>query len=111
VRQDGQASVELLAGLPALLLCGLLAMQLLAVGYSVTLADGAAEAAALAAAAGRSPAPAARASLPGWARGRMRVDLQGGRVKVVLRPPSPIAALARRLAIESSAWVRRPAGA
>ena len=49
--ERGQASVELLAGIPALLLAGLLALQLLAVGYSVTLADGAAEAGALALAA------------------------------------------------------------
>ena len=44
----GQASVELLAGLPALLLAGLIGFQLLAAGYALTLADGAAEAGALA---------------------------------------------------------------
>src|SRR5436190_12328648 len=49
----GQASVELLAGVPALLVAGLIALQLLAAGYSLTLADGAAEAGAMALAAGR----------------------------------------------------------
>ncbi|MDX6632982.1 MAG: hypothetical protein QOG26_987 [Solirubrobacterales bacterium] len=106
--ERGQASAELLAGLPALLLCGLLALQLLAVGYSLTLADGAAESAALAAAAGRPVAAAARASLPGWARSRIAVAARGGRVEVTLRPPSPLASIARRLAVRSSAWVRRP---
>lgn len=105
---EGQAAAELLAGFPALLLAALLALQLLAVGYALTLADGAAESAALAVAAGRPAAPAARASLPGWARGRMQVESEGGRIRVRLRPPSPIAALARRLAVTSSSWVRRP---
>jgi hypothetical protein len=40
--------VELVAALPALLLAGLVALQLLAAGYAMTLADGAAEAGALA---------------------------------------------------------------
>ena len=109
-RQAGQASVELLGGLPALLLAGLLAFQLLAVGYSLTLVDGAAESAALALAAGRSPARAARAALPGWARSRVGVVTRGGEVTVELRPPSPIPALARRLAVSSSAWARPKKG-
>jgi len=41
-REAGQATVELVAALPALLLAGLLALQLLATGYALTLADGAA---------------------------------------------------------------------
>jgi hypothetical protein len=104
--EHGQATVEVLGGLPALLLAGLVALQLLAVGYSLTLVDGAAESAALALAAGRSPAPAARAALPGWARSRVGVATRGGSVSVELRPPSPIAALSRRLVVTSSAWAR-----
>ena len=65
---SGQASVELVAALPALLLAAFLALQLLAAGYAMTLADGAAEAGALALASGRSAADAARGALPGWAR-------------------------------------------
>jgi hypothetical protein len=107
--QRGQASVELVAGLPALLLVGLLSLQLLAVGYSVTLADGAAEAGAIALAAGRPAAPAARAALPGWARDRVAVTTEGGRISVRLRPPSPLAAISSRLAVTSSAAVRTPA--
>ncbi len=104
----GQASVEMLAGLPALLLAGLVALQLLATGYALTLADGAAEAGALARAVGRPARPAVREALPGWARGRVRVRVAGGRVVVRLRPPSPLRSLSRRLAVTSSAWVRRP---
>jgi hypothetical protein len=106
-REAGQASVELVAALPALLLAGLLALQLLAAGYALTLADGAAEAGALALATGR-PAPAAvRDALPGWAEEEVEVSVQGGRVTVRLHPPSPFRALAEQLTIDSSAAVRQ----
>ena len=102
--------MELLAGVPVLLLAGLVALQLLAAGYTLTLADGAVEAGALALAAGERAAPAVRDALPGWAEKRVDVDVDGGRVSVRLRPPSPVPGIADRLASESEAWVRRPAG-
>jgi hypothetical protein len=108
--EQGQASVELLAGIPALVLAGLVALQLLAAGYSLTLADGAAEAGAMALAAGEPPRPAIREALPGWTRGRTQVHVDGGRLTVRLEPPSPLATMARHLAVTSSTWVRRPAG-
>lgn len=104
----GQASVELVAGLPALLLAALVALQLLAAGLVLTLADGAAEAGAIALASGSPPREAVRDALPGWEQDRARVEVEGGRVTVRLLPPSPIAALAERLAVTSSAWVRGP---
>jgi hypothetical protein len=106
--ERGQASIEVLAGIPALLLAGLIALQLLAAGYSLTLADGAAEAGAMAIAAGRPATPAVREALPGWARQRVAVEIDGGRLTVRLRPPSPLRAIARRLEVMSSTWVRRP---
>ena len=99
--------MELLAGVPALFLSGLVALQLLAAGYSLTLVDGAAEAGAMALAAGRPAAPAVRDALPGWARKRISVDVRGGRLTVRLEPPSPLRAIASRLEVSSSAWVRR----
>lgn len=108
--ERGQASVELIAGLPALLLAGLLALQLLAAGYALTLADGAAEAGALALASGRSAASAARAALPGWARDDVDVSVRGERVTVRLRPPSPLHGIAERLAVSSSAVAKEPGG-
>ena len=39
-RQEGQATVELIAALPALLLAGYAAFQLLAAGYALTLPMG-----------------------------------------------------------------------
>lgn len=103
---SGQASVELVAALPALLLAALVALQLLAAGYALTLADGAAEAGALALAGGEPAAEAARAALPGWAEDDVSVMVRGGTVSVRLRPPSPFAALAARLEVGSSASVR-----
>lgn len=105
-RQDGQSTVELVAALPALLLAGLLALQLLATGYALTLADGAAEAGALALASGRPAAKAARAALPGWARDDVGVSVSGGRVTVRLPPPSPFPPVADRLTVTSSAVAR-----
>lgn len=105
-REEGQSTVELLAALPALVLAGLLALQLLVTGYALTLADGAAEAGALALASGRPPIDAARDALPGWAEDDVEVSIEGGRVTVRLHPPSPISALADRLAVTSSARAR-----
>jgi hypothetical protein len=106
----GQASVELVAALPALALAAALALQLLLVGYSMTIADGAAEAGALAGAAGRDAKRAAVEALPGWARERSHVSADGGRVKVDLRPPAPFTAIARALTVSSEAWSRSPRG-
>jgi hypothetical protein len=105
-REDGQSTVELVAALPALLLAGAIALQLLVTGYALTLADGAAEAGALALASGMPAAGAARDALPGWAEGDVEVSVRGGRVTVRLRPPSPLPALADRLAVTSSASAR-----
>lgn len=105
-REAGQATVELVAALPALLLAGLLALQLLAAGYALTLADGAAEAGALALASGRPAVAAARDALPGWAEDEVEVRVSGGEVTVRLSPPSPLPALAERLAVTSSAAAR-----
>jgi hypothetical protein len=104
--EGGQASVELLAGLPALLLCALIGLQLLLAGYSLTLADGAAEAGAAAEAAGLDGGRAAREALPAWARGRAEVEVRGGEVKVRLRPPAPLRSISERLSVSSSAWAR-----
>lgn len=104
--ERGQATVELVAALPALLLAALVALQLLAAGYALTLADGAAEAGALALASGGSAPEAAREALPGWAEDDVAITVEGGRVSVRLRPPSPFRAVAERLAVSSSAAAR-----
>ena len=107
-RRAGQASIELVGALPALALAVVLAVQLLLVGYSLTIVDGAAEAGALAGAAGRDAKRAARDALPEWARARSEVSASDGRVTVELRPPAPLPALSRALAVSSEAWSRPP---
>jgi hypothetical protein len=104
--EAGQSTIELVAALPALLLAGLIALQLLATGYALTLADGAAEAGALALASGGRAKEAARDALPDWAEDEVDVSVEGGRVTVRLRPPSPLPAVADRLTVSSSAAAR-----
>ncbi|HEV3379051.1 MAG TPA: hypothetical protein VG126_17390 [Thermoleophilaceae bacterium] len=104
----GQATVEVMALLPLVVAVGLGLLQLLAVGYASVLAGNAAEAGALAVAAGDDGRAGARQALPGWSRARGRVDVDGGRVEVELRPPSPVNALAEALEVKASAAVERP---
>jgi hypothetical protein len=104
----GQASVETIALVPALVLIGLGILQLLAVGYASVLAGNAAEAGALALAAGTDARAGAKQALPGWSRARARVEVEGGRVEVHLRPPSPIDALADGLQLSATAAVEAP---
>jgi hypothetical protein len=102
----GQATVELLAAIPLLVLAGAIALQLLLTGYALLLADGAAEAGALALATGRPARPAVEQSLPQWARERAELAVHGGEVTVRLPPPAPIAAIGERLAVSSSGYAR-----
>ena len=108
VSERGQADVEFLGALPALLVVALIALQLLAVGYASVLAGGAAEAGALALAAGADPRAGAREALPGWSRARAEVAVSGGRVVIRLRPPALLDALARRLKVRAAAEVELP---
>ena len=106
--ETGQASVEAVALVPALVVVGLAAFQLLAVGYASVLAGNAAEAGALALAAGRDVPAATKEALPGWSEARARIDVEGGRVEVRLRPPSPLRELAEALEVTAKATVEAP---
>jgi uncharacterized protein (UPF0333 family) len=103
--ERGQASVEVVAAVPALLLLALVVFQLLAVGYSAVLAGDAAEAGALALAAGADARAAARAAVPGWSRAGLTVDVSGDSVRVGMRPPSALALVGRRLEVHANAAV------
>jgi hypothetical protein len=104
----GQATVEAIALVPVTVAIGLGILQLLAVGYTSVLAGNAAEAGALALAAGTDPREGARQALPGWSRARARVEVDGGRVAIHLRPPSPLKALAEGLEVTARAAVEAP---
>jgi hypothetical protein len=107
-RAGGQATVEAIALVPVIVAVGLGILQLLAVGYASVLAGNAAEAGALALAAGADARVGARQALPGWSRARARVEVERGRVAVHLRPPSPLRALADGLEVTAKAAVEAP---
>src|ERR1044072_5471412 len=101
-REAGQSTVELVAALPALALAGLIALQLLVTGYALILADGAAEAGALALAAGEPARKAAREALPGWAEEEIGLSVRGGQGTVRIHPPPPPPAIAHRPTLSST---------
>ena len=107
-REQGQASVELLGVLPLLVALALAVLQLLSVGYASVLAGNAAEAGALALAAGGDARAGAREALPGWSRAHAEVSVAGGRVGVRLRPPALLRALGERLTVKGEATVEAP---
>src|SRR5918911_2503584 len=88
-RERGQASVELVAVLPLLVLVGFAVWQAAVAGQAIWLAGAAARAAARAQALGADPSPAARGALPPrFERGlRVRAREDGG-VTVTVRIPS-----------------------
>jgi hypothetical protein len=106
--ERGQATIETVALIPAMLAVGLGALQLLAVGYASVLAGSAAEAGALALAAGSNARDGVKEALPGWSEAGTRISVDGGRVEVRLRPPSPLEALAERLEVSAHASVEAP---
>lgn len=102
-RERGQASIEMVALLPLLLLVALAAAQALAAGRCRELAGHAAAAGASALLQDADPRRAARAALPGWSRSRLAISVSGRRVSVVLRPPGLLPGLGEALAAEARA--------
>ncbi len=108
-RERGQAAVEFALLAPLLVVVALAVAQLLAAGAASALAGHAAEAGAVALLQGGDPVTAARSALPGWSRRRVVVEVHGRRVRVRLRPPSPVAALGRMLEAGADADAGPPA--
>jgi Flp pilus assembly protein TadG len=100
-RDAGQASVELVAFLPLLLLIALAIFSFAAAQAAREEAGAAAEAAALALLQGRDAREAARTALPPASRTRARIEISGTSVSVRLRPRLPL--LANRLAATEEA--------
>ena len=86
--QAGQASVELVAMVPVILLLGAVAWQLALAGHTAWLTAHAARAAARADAVGEGPAKAARSALPRSLEDDLEVErLTGGGVRVSVKVP------------------------
>jgi hypothetical protein len=109
-RERGQASVELVAAVPFVLLVGVVAWQLALAGHALTLCANAARVAARAAAVGRDPRAAARSALPAGMERGLRVERRKeGGVRVSVRAPFLLAAarVAPRLSASASLGGRR----
>jgi hypothetical protein len=91
-RESGQASVELVAVLPALLLCALVAVQLAIVGYGLWSSAAAARAGARAAYVEGNANRAARSAVPAALRRGAEVR-EGRHVAVALASPSLVPGL------------------
>jgi len=86
--ESGQASVELVAVVPLVLLAAAVAWQLVLTGHTLWLAAGAARAAARAELVGESPGRAARSALPRSLERDLSVKrVEGGGIRVELRLP------------------------
>jgi hypothetical protein len=87
-RERGQASIELIAALPVVLVTGALAWQLALAGHTAWLTANAARAAARAELVGRSAGAAARSALPRSLERGLSVTRQSdGRVRVSVQVP------------------------
>lgn len=101
--ERGQASVELLGAVPAVLLVGLLVWQLALAGQALWLCANAARVAARAEAVGRSGPAAARSALPRSMEGGLEVEDHDGAVRVRLRVPLLVHAWKSPVTVAASA--------
>ena len=101
--ESGQATVELVAPLPLLLVVALTAAALLAAHAAGEHAGQAAQAGAMALLQGGDPREAARTALPRTAREDAKIEIDGRRVTVRVRPRVPVAAVASSLTAQATA--------
>ena len=85
--ESGQASVEMVAVLPAVLLVSALLVQLVLAGHAAWACANAARVAARAEVVGEDPRRAAASALPGRLERGLRVRSDDGRVEVRVRVP------------------------
>ena len=99
--ERGQATVEMIALLPLLLIAAFAGAVVLAAHAAGEQAGQAAEAGAVALLQGRDPRTAARHALPEHAHADIAVDRR--RVTVTIRPALPLVSLERRLTVRATA--------
>jgi hypothetical protein len=105
--ERGQASVELLGALPAVLLVVLAGWQLILAGQASWLAGNAARVGARADAVGADPEAAVRTALPAHLRRGLRVSRRDGAVTVRVRLPIVLRDWGSPLRIGASAALPR----
>jgi len=101
--EHGQASVEFVGALPAMLVVALIGWQLVLTGHTAWLCANAARVGARAALVGKDPARAARSALPDALEPGLEVaSSDGARVKVSLRVPLLIHRFSTPLAVSAA---------
>jgi TadE-like protein len=106
--QLGQASVELVAAVPLVLLAALAAWQLARAGHTAWLSAHAARAAARAEAVGESPSAAARSALPDAMERDLEVERRReGGVRVSVRVPILVRAWSSPVRVAASSSLGR----
>ena len=95
--ENGQATVELVAMIPFVVLLALVAMHALAARGAADMAEHGALAGARALGRDADPRAAVREALPDWAEERVGVAVDGRRVTVRLRPRALVRAIGERL--------------
>ena len=106
--EAGQATVELVALMPLLLVVALTAAALLAGHAATEHAGQAAQAGAMALIHGTDPRAAARDALPATVRSRATIEIDGRQVTVRVRPHLPIPPLAATMTAEQTAHAGPP---
>jgi hypothetical protein len=101
--EAGQATIEFVALLPLVMAVTLAAAGLLAGHSAAEHAGQAAQAGAMALLQGGDPRTAARRALPHGSRARARIEVEGRRVTVTVRPRLPLAPLAASLTARATA--------
>ncbi len=110
-RERGQASVELLGTVPAVLLVAAFVWQLALAGQAAWLCANAARAAARAEAVGRDGPSAARSALPRSLRHGLRVNAaSAGAVRVQLRVPLLVRAWGSPVSVAATARLTEGGG-
>jgi hypothetical protein len=108
VTDRGQASVELIGVLPLLVVVAMGLGQALAFGSARESAKSAAHAGALAIAQNRDPNEAVRSAVPDLARARLVSQIDGRRVRVLVRPKAVVPGLAGLFQARASADAGAP---
>lgn len=107
--QDGQASVEAVAVVPAVLLVGLVVWQLALAGHTAWLCANAARVAARAELVGRDGRAAARSALPRSLEHGLEVSSAGrGRVRVRVRVPLLLRSWRSPVSVGATAYLGSP---
>ena len=109
-RHEGQASLEFLATVPAMVLGAMIALQLAITGYALHLGGRGGRGGRPCSRRRNGPGGRRRRRAPRLGVGRMDVVVDGGRIEVAVRPPAPLPEISDALEVTAEAWARSADG-